>query len=243
MREQVLGNIHMAQDQMVSRYNSKAFPLNLQVGDYVLLSMDPKGQGQKLQHKFEGPFVVHSIPSPHMVTFKDPTTNICRKDTVHMDRLKMAFVREPSPMPYFMDKVVTRIETPIPEPPQSNLEVTQATGPSQDRPLPTKVVSKEAGLSQDSASLPTPISRPKRSIRKPLRFRNSDHTAGDIVSSDSSSQFKIKRVIGQRLVGDDARYKVTLRGEPSHNSFWVSKNDLDAKARQRVNMYPPPLLA
>lgn len=160
-----------------------------------------------------------------------------------MDKLKMAFVREPSPMPYFMDKVVTRIETPIPEPPQSDLEVTQATGPSQDRPLPTKVVSKEAGLSQDSASLPTPIARPKRSIRKPLRFRNSDHTAGDIVSSDSSSQFKIKRVIGQRLVGDDAQYKVTLRGEPSHNSFWVSKNDLDAKARQRVNMYPPPLLA
>lgn len=81
MREQVLENIHMAQDQMVSRYNSKALPLNLQVGDYVLLSMDPKGQGQKLQHKFEGPFVVHSIPSPHMVTLKDPTTNICRKDT------------------------------------------------------------------------------------------------------------------------------------------------------------------
>lgn len=71
-----------------------------------------------------------------------------------MDRLKMAFVREPSPMPYFMDKVITRIETPIPDPPQSNFEVAQATGPSQDRPLPTKVVSKEAGLSQDSASLP-----------------------------------------------------------------------------------------
>ena len=104
IRKQVHENVKDSQAKMVSRCNSNAHPLNLQSGDYVFVSEEPTGQGQKLQHKFDGPYVVHRLSSPHMVILKDPDTNICRKDAVHMDRLKMAFIREPSPKPYFLDR-------------------------------------------------------------------------------------------------------------------------------------------
>lgn len=42
---------------MVSRYSSGVQPLHLQSGDYVFLSTERTGHGQKLQHKFEGPYV------------------------------------------------------------------------------------------------------------------------------------------------------------------------------------------
>lgn len=173
-----------------------------------------KGKGRNYNTSLKDLLLYTAYLAHIMSLSRTPPPIFAARMLLHMDSLKLAFVREPSPMPYFIDKVV-HIETPIPEPPQSNFDVTQETGPSQESPLPNKVVSKEAGSSQDSASLPTPIWRPKRSIRKPLRFRNSDHTAGDVVSSDSSSQFNIKRIIGQRLVGDNTQYKVTLRGEPS----------------------------
>lgn len=41
-----------------------------------------------------------------MVIFKDFIINICCKDIVYMDRLKMVFVCEFLFMLYFMDKVV-----------------------------------------------------------------------------------------------------------------------------------------
>lgn len=89
VRAQVHDNVRQSQLKMVSRYSSGVQPLNLQSGDYVFLSTEPTGHGQKLQHKFEGPYVVHRLSSPQMVIIKDPNTNMCLKDAVHIDLLKM----------------------------------------------------------------------------------------------------------------------------------------------------------
>ncbi len=42
-----------------------------------------------------------------MVELRNPETGACHKTPVHLDRLKMAYVREPQPTPYFLNKVVT----------------------------------------------------------------------------------------------------------------------------------------
>lgn len=93
--------------------------------------------------------------------------------------------------------------------------------------------------------LPQPVSvRPKRTIRKPVRYRNSTCVSEDIVSSsDWSSRYKIKCIVGQKQIDNDIQYKVTLCGEPSHKSFWVSRKDLDAKALIRIAKFPPPVLS
>lgn len=182
---------------MVSRYSSGVQPLNLQSGDYVFQSTEPTGHGQKLQHKFEGPYVVHrlSSPSSHMVIIKDPNTNMCLKDAVHIDRLKMTFVREPAPSPYFMDSVQTQIQT---ETIPVDMEMHHQQRGTQSRGVPSTSSSTEP-------ILPQPVSdRPKRTIRKPVRYRNSTCVSEDIVSSsDWSSRYKIKRIVGQKQIDND----------------------------------------
>lgn len=60
--------------------------------------------------------------------------------------------------------------------------------------------------------LPQPVSvRPKRTIRKPVRYRNSTYVSEDIVSSSYlSSRYKIKRIVDQKQIDNDIQYKVTL---------------------------------
>lgn len=57
VRAQVHENVRQSQLKMVSRYSSGVQPLHLQSGDYLFLSTERTGHGQKLQHKFEGPYV------------------------------------------------------------------------------------------------------------------------------------------------------------------------------------------
>lgn len=195
VRAQVHENVRQSQLKMVSRYSSGVQPLNLQSGDYVFQSTEPTGHGQKLQHKFEGPYVVHRLSSPHMVIIKDPNTNMCLKDAVHIDRLKMTFVREPAPSPYFMDSVQTQIQT---ETIPVDMEMHHQQMGTQSRGVPSTSSSTEP-------ILPQPVSdRPKRTIRKPVRYRNSTCVSEDIVSSsDWSSRYKIKRIVGQKQIDND----------------------------------------
>lgn len=73
-----------------------------------------------------------------------------------------------------------------------------------------------------------------------MRYRNSTCVSEDIVSSsDWSNRYKIKGIVGQKQIDNDIQYKVTLCGEPSHKSFWVSRKDLDAKDLIRIAKFPP----
>lgn len=152
-----------------------------------------------------------------MVIMKDPNTNMCLKDAVHIDRLKMAFVREPAPSPYFMDSVQTQRQT---ETISADMEMHHQQMGTQSRVVYSTSLSTEP-------ILPQPLSvRPKRTIRKPVRYRNSTYVSEDIVSSsDWSSRYKIKRIVGKKQIDNDKKYKVTLCGEPSHKSFLVFRKD------------------
>ena len=73
IRMEVISTIEKSKSEMVSRANNKMSPLDLTIGDYVYLRDEPTGQGQKLQAKFSGPYVVNQIPSPHLIQLRDPT--------------------------------------------------------------------------------------------------------------------------------------------------------------------------
>ena len=63
-------------------------------------------QKQKLQNRYTGPYIVDSVKSYHLIVLRDEQNRIL-KTPVHINRLKMAYVRKPTPLSYFMPHVVT----------------------------------------------------------------------------------------------------------------------------------------
>ena len=102
-------NATRAKDRMVERVNAKSNPLSVAVGDYVYLLRESSKIGQKLQNKYDGPFVIDSIESAHLVILVDPVSGKKLHRSVHLDRLKFAYVRQPNPLPYLPDTVVTKV--------------------------------------------------------------------------------------------------------------------------------------
>ena len=96
-----------SQQKMLDQENAKTHPVQVKPGDYVCLNQGSTGKGQKLQPQWTGPFVVDQVPSPHMILLKNPATGRCQRHPIHINRVKMAYVREPNPSPYFLDRVVT----------------------------------------------------------------------------------------------------------------------------------------
>jgi putative transposase len=109
IRTEITSNVEEAKVRMIDRANATTNPLALSVGDYVYMHSEPTGKGAKLKPTYAGPYVVTEHPSAHMVKLKHGTTQKPVKHAVHIDRLKMAYVREPEPAPYFPETItVTR---------------------------------------------------------------------------------------------------------------------------------------
>ena len=207
--------------------NAKIRPIQVQSGDYVYLHGGLGGAGQKLKPHSSGPFVVDKVTSPHMVLLRNPQTGRPQQKPVHLDRLTMAYVREPNPCPYFLDKVVTGAKS----------------APGEERKQQTPLTDGTSGRSADSA--PTqqnaPPRRSERTRRIPARYRDPEHVNPDDLFSSSPDQgryHKIKKVIGQRRNGEE--FLVQLVGEPAQQAFWVRKSRLDQKAKEAVAQKPPP---
>ena len=49
-----------------------------------------------------------------MILLKDPDTGRFQQNPVHMNRLKMAYVRRPNPSPYFLDHVISNTNDTVP---------------------------------------------------------------------------------------------------------------------------------
>ncbi|CAC5414790.1 unnamed protein product [Mytilus coruscus] len=90
-----------AQVRMEKATNAKTNELELSVGDYVYLQIEQQGQGRKFKQTYDGPFVVTNIPSEHLILLRDPNGKRKFKQPVHINRLKLANIREPNPTPYF----------------------------------------------------------------------------------------------------------------------------------------------
>lgn len=107
IREEVKCNTLKSQIKMIDRANANINPLSLVTGDYVYLSSEPSGPGRKFKARFTGPFIVADVQSSHMILLKDPVTGICQDKPVHINRLKIAYIRMPNPSNFFIDSVVT----------------------------------------------------------------------------------------------------------------------------------------
>lgn len=97
-------NVAKYQTGMVTRANSGSNTNSLEEGDYVYRLHDQAGPGKKLHDKYDGPYVVHEICSDHTLRTRDPETGRPLDSICHIDRLKIAYVREPNPVPYFLDR-------------------------------------------------------------------------------------------------------------------------------------------
>ena len=100
-------NALKSQQNIQDRANKDSSPLHIKKGDYVYLLTERTGTGQKLQNKYKGPFVIDRFTSPLLVLLKTPETGAIQKSSVHLDRLKMAYVQQPNLSSYFLGKVVT----------------------------------------------------------------------------------------------------------------------------------------
>ena len=107
IRTEVRNNVMKLQETMLARANAKINPLNATSGDYVFLLTETVGVGQKLKHHYVGHYVIDRFSSPHMAVLHNPDTDVCLKTPVYLDQLKMAYVLEPQPTPYFMSRVST----------------------------------------------------------------------------------------------------------------------------------------
>ena len=153
----------------------------------------------------------------------------------------MAYIREPEPTPYFLSKVVTA-ET------VSTEKVTQATPGN----VNTKVTRDQPNDGQLSA-LPHDNQTNDQAIRKSSRTRKPPDRFGVYIDNDSAlseegfftdrnKYYKIKRVLGQRMVKGIKQYLIQFAGESADNSLWVSFDHLNEKLKKSVQEKPPPVI-
>lgn len=241
IRSEVKNNILLSQQKMLERANKDANPLHIKEGDYVFLSTERTGVGQKLQNAVKGPYVIHHCVSPHMYVLRNPENGTIHKLPVHIDRLRMAYVREPEPTPYFLSKVVTA-ETVQP------VKVTEAT----PRDVPAKEPRDQSddgqlsALPHDNITNDPTVRRSSRTRKPPDRFGvylDVDSALSDEgVFTDRNKYHKIKRVLGQRSTNGNKQYLIQFAGESADNSIWVPFEHLNEKLQKSVQSKPPPVI-
>ncbi|KAK3106454.1 hypothetical protein FSP39_020404 [Pinctada imbricata] len=244
IRTEMEEHVANSKQRMEDRVNSKSNPLQVKAGDYVYLLHGGNSLGRKLHDRYQGPLVVQELCSDHTVKLRNPKTGQISDSVIHMNRLKMAFVREPHPSPYFLGNVSSKTTIKHVDAQTQVLteEFTSTTGlgvdcNQSDRDTAVRVEVPRMLNERPSPEL-IPL-RPKRNIRKPLRYQSSSAE----ISTDSASPFyKIKKIIGQRLCGGQKEYLVQFSGEPTQNAMWVAYEDLNAKCQGLVRSKPPPVL-
>lgn len=229
IRQEIRTNSSHAKFNMETRSTQE--PHGLKSGDYVYMSKEPTGVGKKLQDQFAGPLVVHKIHSDHMLILRNPEKDIIYQQPVHISRVKAAYVREPTPSPYFIPSVTTKISQDIAcEDKGIQTEIIKHTG-TQDNVLPTAESVRPSVSNQGNPSA--------RTIRKPVRYMDTQVSGSESSFSDSK-YFKVKKVLAQRTVNDQTQYLVHFSDEPAQNAMWLDFDDLNSTTKQLVLSNPPP---
>lgn len=241
IRQCVHINTEHYKTQMLRSANESTISLNVTVGDYVFLHREPTGAAQKLHNMYAGVYIVHSVDSPHMVTLKDEATGKGLSTPIHVDRLKIAYVRQPTPFSFF--RVVSSKKSP---------GVTSTA--TQTDAIPQGLDSHDSNTSSYTMTSDTTTSAPLQALQrsnrfrqKPIRFRDDDHVdpmadTHSSVSSDSDGLHKIKRVLAQRHLNKGREFLVQIKGEPTQNAIWVSFSSLNVNAQNAIKQRPPPLI-
>lgn len=170
-----------------------------------------------------------------MVVLKDPNGRKQFPRPIHIDRLKPAYVRQPTPSDYFnvTTKQTFSIQSTQTEDkcfqPISALEHNQTS--SHDDSSPNEITMR----------VTSPVTRPKRATKRPHKLRGSDHI-DPVELLSSCDERKIKRVLAQRHTSDGLQYLVQLVGEPAQNAMWLTSLELNRKAKASIKHRPPPLV-
>ena len=220
VRAEIIDNVAKSKQKMIDSTNKDLKPLALQNGDYVFLQKQTTGKGQKLQEQYTGPYVIKHVISDHIVRLHDPTAAVNKEHDVHINRLKRAYVREPTPSKFFSVTSSRRV---------THVHQSSQTEPNTCGDMPLR----------------PPLRRSERSKQPPLRYRDNSHVNPITymsTSSDSDGLHKVKKVIGQRHSPRGIQYLIHVVGEPADNAFWVHSSSLNAKARQSVLDRPPPFI-
>ena len=223
---------------MLTRANENTNPLQAVSGDYVFLLTETVGVGQKLKNNYVGPFVIDKFSSPHMAVLRNPDTGLCLERPVHLNRLKMAYVREPQPTPYLMSRVAT-------------CENGQQTDGQNDiQGLDNRQeTSQNANLTSDEQTVDYVVPN----LRQSTRARNPPDRFGLVINPDAvissddgfidaHGYHKVKRFLGQRPHKNSTEYLVHLRGEPAESAIWIPYSSLNKKAKDAVSRRPPPVI-
>lgn len=234
----------------------------------MYLYQEPTGKGHKLKNLYKGVFIVQEIVSPHLVILRDPTTNKLSKP-VHVDRLKCAYVRAPTPSNYFHITSNMRVDSSTQT--EDVQEHTVETDAHSVHHSPAEDTSADVSRSdQDTFDSPQDsdndnyhhsvqeLSEPnvasdnrtrrksKRCVGKPLRYRTSSNddpeSTSDLSSTSSGEQYKIKRILAQRKTDSGIEYLIHFVGEPSQNAQWLPASFLNDIARKVVTTRPPPFV-
>jgi hypothetical protein len=217
---------------MLERANEKTQPLSISIGDYVYLLHKTNGKAQQLQSKYKDPFVVNKYISPHSVILGDPQSTKCMTNPVHLNRLKMAYVREPTPKPYFLGKVVTC---------ENNPQVTRDSIKTQPVNNEETESRSEIGMNGD-----VELRRSCRNRKPPERYGNPVDLevilSSDDGIMDAMGYHKIKRILGQKCLDNKKLYLVHLVGEPAEHAVCVTFSSLNGKAKRSVQIKPPPVI-
>ena len=243
----ILKKSHATIEQQSNKNNTSS--VDLKPGDYVYITNEYTGPAKKLKNVFAGPYIVDSIHSKHMIFLKDPTGQKKFTNPVHTDRLKVAYVRQPTKNKFFsvthkqcFATSATQTESageifPIndaqpPVPPDFNVKLT----------VPNTDNTENSILKTNIPDLPV-VSRPKRNIQRPIRFRESDHVdPNDLELVENARPSKTKRVLAQRHTTQGVQYLIQIVGEPAQNAKWFMPDELDTKANNLISNRPPPVV-
>ena len=249
IRTEVRNKFMKSQETMLARANAQINPLYATPGDYVFLLTETVGVGQQLKHHYVGPYVIDKFSSPHMAVLRNPDTGVCMKTHVHLDRLKMAYIREPQPTPYFMSRVAT-CENGQQTNGENNAQSVQNVDDNGGTLLNQKPTSDE----QTIDCVVQNLRQSSRTHKVPERYGfglNSEEVISSedglgqvwylIVSipdlctltyfKDSHGFHKVKRFLGQRPHRDTTEYLVQLRGEPAESAIWIPFSSLELRNR------------
>ncbi|CAC5391249.1 unnamed protein product [Mytilus coruscus] len=154
---------------------------------------------------------ITNIPSEHLILLRDPNGKRKFKQPVHINRLKLANIREPNPKPYFRRDRTSSSSHSTTEAEVSQSDILSA---SQGNDNSDELNSEHANE----------LRRSSRQIRLPARYQDSDFTNLDSVASetDNGGVFKVKRILAKKRNKGGFLYLVQKVGEPAENAEWLT---------------------
>ena len=180
------------------------------------------------------------IESDHMIMLRDPEGQRTFRRPVHINR-----TQDCSPYVHlFRTIILFRIRKILVVAIHRTRQQTKVRAKTRDNNEQTEIETQ-----MSSAKVDKDINqRPKRVIRKPLRYRDPDVVdpnnidMSSVSENENPDQMKVKRILAKRKDGGNFIYLVQQSGEPAQNAVWLPGSKLPPKALEMLKARPPPVI-